>query len=430
MNFDYSVSYILGYFNLIFIPIYCFWRFKKDDFLIFLNPLFYLLFASYFYLTISSVLFDNFINYQLSFKPILGKITESDIAITNLLCNWTVLVFLFFYSLSKNWYVFYSIDYKPRKKTYQFALFFLGISALIYLLVIIIYGSDLFNSSRREALEFYADLFARFRLENFTTLLLVSSTVLVWRFKESRWYLFLLLPIVFGMLAKDRDLLFQGGIFSYINLVILNRKTYFVLLLLGLVILLLFGLINDFSLEGNILTGQSLYNVLGEFFNTRVTTIIVYKNYLGYGNLIDYLKESLLTILPSTIQTSILDNSILDYHLEIKNYYNSIGINFGLAGNIVSEALFYGGTTFAIISPFIIALIFYILNLLRIYRLFPGFIFLCLLLAKFYVIMRSSFYDNFLEIFYLMFSYLIWLTWLEKNKIFLKSKYPRKYNLK
>lgn len=415
MNIDFN--FFLGYFNFIVIPFYLVYRYKSNKLAIFLNPLLYLVIASYFYLTISSFFFDSFIEAQVYFTPILGIVTTKSIAVTNLVSNWTVLVFLVFYYFSKDYETFLLLQYKPRGKTYQLALFFCTISALVYILIILFYGPELFTSPRRASLELYADLFRKFRLENFYILLLASSTVLVWRSKSFRWYLVLLIPIIFGFLAKDRDLALQIIIFCYLNFVCLTKKSHFSLLTTCLGFILLFGLVNNF--KGSFLPRDySIYNLLGEFFNTRVTSIIVYKNYLDYGDFFDYIKESILNFFPSILTNFIFEQNTIDYHIQIKDYYNAVGINFGLAGNIVSEALFYGGVSFAFISPFIIGVIFYAINLLKLYRVFPGFVFLCILVAKLYVSMRSSFYDNFLDNIYLMFTYLLWLTLLEGNRRF------------
>ena len=140
------MSDFLLYFNLIAIPLYCFYRFKTKKYLSLLNPCVYLLIGSYFYLTLSSFLIKRYlVNYSyidlFRFKP-------ESIQNTNLLCNWFTLVFFIFYIFSvepKN----VVSRFKPKTTSYQIALGFTMLTSLILLIITVAYAPTLISLSDR-----------------------------------------------------------------------------------------------------------------------------------------------------------------------------------------------------------------------------------------------------------------------------------------
>lgn len=415
------MSDILLYFNLIFIPIYCIRRFKKKKHFSFLNPCFYLLISSYFYLTLSSFLLTRYLE---NFSYIeLFRFKSASIEATNLICNWFTFVFLIFYILSsehKNTIA----RFKPKANSYLVALIFTGIISLLLLMIIATNASTLLSfETRLESFDFYVEeILFKYKVGILVNVLLASLTVIVWRTKNFKWYLILLIPIALDLLAKGRTLSLFCILFAYINYVTITQKPRIIAIVSVILLLILSGLFREeFALSWDTLA----IGTFSEVILTRFTTVLTYDHFLNEGEIMPYLFQSLFSSLPNFIAELLVDIQT-PYVLEIADFAVSKvqNPNFsGLAGNLASEALFYGGTTFAIISPLIIGSTFYLINKLRIYKTFPGFIFFCFLIASFQQISRTSFYDHFFGTICLMFTSLIWITFFEYGRIvFTKAK--------
>ena len=423
---------ILLYFNTFFVPIYMILRIKKNKSLAFLNPCIYLLITSYLYLTVASLLFElnqeimgGLLGFYLNFK-------EDSLLITDAICNWFVFVFLIYYVLSKDRNLIISEEYKPKRITAKIAFFFTLFISAFFLVLIVIYGPRLVSLSFEEARAMVPVFTGRYRYKVLSLTLAAAVTILVWRTKKVKWYLFLILTVAIDLLTRSRGRAMFIVIFSYVNYVAIFRK-----LRLKLFSFLLIGILSTFFLRKSLSVNSAIdlikipMQVLGEVFNTRATTTIVYDNFLNQGSLTDYILYSFTKTLPgivgNLIEELIWSNAeevtqSLDYQSVIGDYYGSLGVTWGLAGNIASEALYFGGIPFAIISPLIIGGIFYLFHELRLNRTLPSFLFLSILIAELpRGIMRNTFYDTFFTIFYVMFSYLIWVTWLEGKRIIFKT---------
>ncbi len=418
---------LLMYFNLLAIPLYCWRRFRKNSYLILLNPCFYLLIISYIYLTLSTVLVERFFTLLKRgdyFYNFFSQFSEETIEATSLLSNWFTLVFFLFYIFSVDRKILPS-RFTPKAITSQIALWFTGITSLILFTLIIVYGPSLIaNSDRGESLSYFAsEIFYKYKVGILSSILQASISVIVWRTKNFRWYILLLLPIVLELCSKGRTMAFSCAVFAYINYVFITRKTKIIV-----IFFILFAIVGsvflrfdnfEFNLEKNTLT------LLSDSTLSWFSTLIVYDNFIDSGNLGEYILISSFKIMPSLVSKLIFGyEDYRDIELAsvlLESYENQLG--FSLASNIVGEALYYGGIGFALLSPIIIGSIFYGMNRVKIYKTFPGFIFFCFMMSAVRRLIRSSFYDNFLILVYVMFSYLIWITILEWGRvIFTKVK--------
>ncbi len=420
------MSDILLYFNLLFVPLYCIYRFKKKKCFSFLNPCFYLLISSYFYLTVSSFLLTQYLD---NFSYIeLFRFKSASVEATNLICNWFTFVFLIFYMLSSEQKNIVS-KFKPKANSYLIALIFTGIISLILAMIIVTNASTLLSfETRLESFEFYVEeILIKYKVGVLVNILLASLTVIVWRTKNFKWYLVLLLPIVLDFLAKGRTMSFFCVVYAYINYVTITQKPR----ITAIATILLMVILSGFFREEFVWSWDSLaIGTFSEVILTRFTTILTYDHFLNEGDMFPYLLQSLFSSLPESI-SEILVDSQLPYTLEIGEFAVAQvqNPNFsGLAGNLVSEALFYGGITFSIISPLIIGSVFYLINKLRVYKTFPGFTFFCFLIASLQQISRTSFYDQFFGTICLMFTSLIWITIFEDGRIIFKKAKKLKMN--
>lgn len=405
----------LEYFNLIFVPIYCFYRIRKNKYTL-LNASFHILVLSYLYFTISSFFLDEFIEFQYSVEPWFSTFSSESIAVTSLLCNWFTLVSLFFYSLSKEPKEI-KIAFFPQKITYQIALIVTFSTTAIFIALLLIHGPSLIaNSSNRFYLlrYFSQEFIGKYKYLYLMNILLASLSVIAWRKRTFKYFWVLIVPVITEFLTKGRDISFYMVVYTYINYVAVTKKLQIALfspLILGIVGV---GIIRSNNLDRIQGIGDTLLYVSAEVTATRLTTVITYNSFMNDGDLWTYLLNSILNVFPSSI-TSILIDSTDIYSNTIREYYRTKlqSSSTGLAGNIVSEALYYGGISFAIITPIIIGAIFLFLNRIKIYRTLPGFIYYCIVIARLRNYFRIGFYNTFFSLITLMLTLLLWIVILE-----------------
>jgi hypothetical protein len=337
---------------------------------------------------------------------------------TKFLGNWFTLVFFVFYVFSTDSKII-TVSFKPKKLTYKIALLLTLIISILILIIGFVYLPSLISLDRRGGYDLWKEIGNKYKLILLIKTLLVCLTILVWRTKNFKWYLILLMPIAICLAAKGRSLVFSCILFVYLNYVIISRKS--IVLKISIILIILIGTVFFRMTEHPKDWISYVWTYFGDVFYSWLTTIIVYDNFLNYGDLITYLWNSLLSFLPLDsifFSDRLLDDVNRNYAGYIAKFYKKdFNINSGLAGNIVTESLFYGGLNFTILSPIIIGGFLYSLNQFMIYKKFPGFIFYCLLISNLRGMVRDSFYNNVLEHIGLMFSTLIWLSILENGRV-------------
>lgn len=413
-----ALQEFFGWFNLIIIPLSIFNRYQKNRFLIFLNPLLYLVIFAYFYLNFSSLFLWDYVQSRQSH---ITFYTESSIQASSLFCYWFTFVFFFFYQFSKDKKYIINTSFSPRQATYIISLV---LAVLVSLFFVYLIGSNLsflislLFIGRGLAVELYGEQIRdKYPINPLTTMLMISTTVLVWKTRDFKWFLLLLLPSGLLIFSQARAIAFKCLIFAYINYVAITKKTgIFFIILTGLLIV---GLAL-YRTKSEIGSWQDyIYISLGDIFESRHTTTITYRKFLEHADLGQYFFCSFINPIPLGLEQDFCDAKYLGsgYDDILRDFYQErLKIFYSLDGNIVSESLFYGGTVFGFISPIIIGSIFYILNQIAIYKTFPGFIYTCLLLSDLRGFMRDSFYDNFINTIVIMLFYYFWLIVLEKDR--------------
>ncbi|MEO8151878.1 MAG: hypothetical protein ABI605_02330 [Rhizobacter sp.] len=188
-----------------------------------------------------------------------------------------------------------------------------------------------------------------------------------------------------------------------------KEQLYLRYLLYSFVVLAGIGLIQRFDIASMDL-GQTTLSALGELILTRTTTDLVIENGLS-GSGLAYSASTALSLLPGVVNNFLFPDSV--------NYIDVVARNaeraYGLGGNLVSEAYYYGGLPFALLSPWLVAACMYMLNGARFTRRLPGFIFVLFVILGLQNMMRTSFYDQFPTYLYLVWSYFLFVTLLDSN---------------
>jgi hypothetical protein len=345
---------------------------------------------------------------------------------SDIICNWFNFVFLGFYIISID-PILQTKEYKPQNSTYYLALVLTGATTVYFIYLISLFGPTLIALDRIEGLEaFGRDVFDGAKLLAFLNILLVSLAVIVWRTKNFLWFLLLAFPASLDLLAKGRMIVWLALMFAYLNYITISKKTGFIVAIPVLLVLVstVFFRFENFDWESGL--EQIILILFSDPINNRFSTPLVYGDYYKNGELGEYLLRSFFNFLPGVISKIIFgfeNREELSMSQIITDDYSSKIGGFSLAVNLPAEALYYGGTFFAVISPIIIGGITYLIYRLGIYKTFPGFIFLCFYISTLRGIMRGTFYDTFMPLVYLMFSYAIWMTVLEWGRlIFVKDK--------
>jgi hypothetical protein len=345
---------------------------------------------------------------------------------TNVLCNWYVFVFLIYYLLSKDQDLEPVEEYRPKPPTYWIAIFFTALSTLVFVFLLFSYGEKFWSlGDRVKAFKYSGEILGQYKYAVFLNIFIASVAVITWR--KRSFYPYLLIPIAISLdlLAKGRVIAWFYLMFAYVNYVVISKKMAITiavpvaLLLVSTVFLRIKAdshSTNDFLIV--------ITTIFSDSINNRFVVPICYKDYLGTGNLGEYLLFSLFQFLPNTITLPLFDYSsvgqtVLSSVVD-QSYIHKTG--YGLATNIVAESLYYGGVDFAIISPLIIGGVIYGLYASRVFTTFPGFILFCFIVSGLRGTVRGNFYNSFLPSIGLMCTYLIWLTVLEWGQVALRSK--------
>lgn len=382
---------------LIAIPISLFKRLNANAAGNVVNPLFYLVVFSYLYLLVPGL----YIDYAIEASGIRSIDYNANLA--QLLCLWYVAVFYLFYYASTD-YKFEFTDNKPNKSTVYFAWIY---SVVIFCLLLFVLVKDVPNvfihrADRTLALTIYEETInARYKLHILLFIQICCVFLLFWNNKNLK-YLLLILPfLIIDFSHGGRTVSLIVIIFSYILYVLKYRKTYLLRLTLIIVCLALLGIMQ----RSNFVNLQwTAYLAAVEFSNTRLTTNFVVNDTNLRGDLPIYILNSLYKIFPGGLFSRLIDFG--DWYGE--NLSEQIGIGYGLAGNLPTEAVYYGGIIFGFISPIFIGGFFKILNMMKIYRYPLGFFYLLLICIKSQDIMRSFFYGQMLypiqiELFFMWF---------------------------
>jgi hypothetical protein len=174
----------------------------------------------------------------------------------------------------------------------------------------------------------------------------------------------------------------------YILLVLKTEKLFIKQAAFLVLIMIIMGLMQR-STSTELL--WNLYLSGAEFSFTRVTTTYLLDHHLipAAGNgAFEYFLVSLARTFPGGLMAGMLGFK------EWYGHYVSLDANlgFGLAGNLISEALYYGGIPFAIVSPLITGGFLCLINNFKLHRNILGLLYIILICINMQNILRSFFY--------------------------------------
>ncbi|EKO3674150.1 hypothetical protein M3923_002840 [Vibrio metschnikovii] len=371
-----------------------------------LNPLLYFVFFGLLYLIFSNIL------VSLGAFNILPTGLPENINLKTHSSIYTTLFFvslLFCYIFSKDikGLQFSLLKYKPYN---EFFLNFIVVMIFLLMTYILISHYKVLLSLRGDRASVYGyfanDIYKPYKLG---VVVNVYSAVLIFlslsKNKMSRFIVLLpfLIFALLDFLQGGRSIIIRLIVILYIIFAIKKNKLYIYQSFVCFVVLSIVFVWERLSSSSGL---AALFTVFGEFIFTRLTVdYVLYYNLHGdwYTALLKYV----LSVFPGKLNGYFLEDEI-GYAELISNYS---GLSWGLAGNIVSEALFYFG------NGFIFSIVFVMLTCLVHYNRYtimtmPFFIINIIYISNIQNIFRASVFEFGLVMLYLSISYLFLFSFL------------------
>ena len=382
------------------------------------NPLLYLFGGGWAYLVLGTLLAP-------TGQRLIGFVFYADASdMASWLCYYAFGVITVFYFFSRD----RVLSYVP------FQLGIVGELAILLLLIclpyayftLIKYGPGLFllHESRYEAMKYYADTFAtQGQYGQMYCVTIAVCLIYKLRFPQDWKTDVLFLVGTLPFLATDYLQNARGtilGVFVLYFILYCSRKQklYITPILMIFGGLLLFGLMLRTDYQNTSL-GDNFVSAFSEFFLTRSSVDYVIGNHTDMG-LFHLFSASLDRIVPGLEKA--IDGSGTLYFTDYVE--KTMGLSFGLAGNIVSESYYYGGLGFALASPVIIGAIYAAIARSNAICFLPGFLLNIFLISSTQMFIRNGFYSGFATVVGVMLIHLSFITFLGQRIRILESDAP------
>lgn len=370
--------------------------FRKNPAGTLLNPLFFLTLYSALYFLLP--LF--YIEYVLEVTNFPFQLHKTECMAWSL---WYTGVFYLCY-LKSSPMDFKLLDTGPSRYTYMYSKWVYWIISCVVILIIIIYVPSVLavRDDRGAALSLYEAFNSRFRLRILMYCHYCVMFIMYWKHRKLKYFWPCLLYCIIDYSHGGRTVTLMSFTYFYIFLVHKTKKTYLLVASCAVLAMILSGVFQRSSVSEFI---WGLYMAGAEFTSTYLTTVYMVDHPEYHIDGFNYFFVALSKVLPG---------GMVDKMLGFGEWYGNplsdkIGLGYGLAGNLITEALVYGGKLFGIISPILMGLFCLLLN--RIKRRDTLFVFLYTLLLTITIqnIVRSYFWGFCLYPIQILAYYLVFL---------------------
>lgn len=362
----------------------------------------YPLIFSYFYLLVPSLI---------PFVTTLDKslaLSSDSFDVVDFLGVWSVAVFLFAYLMSFDRALVFNASIRFSSFTLSVARVLQVGCACVLGFILARHGAALYSLSGDRALsyEYYAkEIIDVYRLPTLFSFCATASSLMYFRRKNlvelSPLVLFVILDGLQGGRGYTFAALMVGG-FDFLAANMRKFKRVMISVLGCAVVLFASAFVRRFLSTDD--TSDALVVFFGEFFFTRLTAQFAFDNMSSHGDLLTYMAVSVSKLFPQFLVAPIFkEEDLVPYHVILNDW---VGAGFGLAGSIMTEAIYYGGVGFAVVSPVVVAAIFYSLQRSKIVLGLAGYLFFVSLSSSMYLIFRTGFYTNFFSLIYVFVFYL------------------------
>lgn len=362
------------------------------------NPLFLLLFYSNLYLLVP------FLYLDFAIEAVQFPCSDSSRYIGLLWSLWYVSVFYFCYLRSSDVVCdFASINI--TRTSYKCTLLFHYLLIFILIFIVVKYVPAIFavREDRGAALNLYeSTVNSPFKLR---ILMYCHYCLMFILYVRSNRLVYLwpcLLYILIDYSHGGRTVTLMTFLFCYFLIILKTKKTYLFPAVCFIICMILVGVVQRSTMSDFF---WGVYMAGAEFSNTYLTTLylIDHPQYMLDG--LSYFLVSVSKIFPG---------GMVDKMLGFGEWYGNplseqIGLGYGLAGNLLTEALVYGGKSFAIMQPILIGLTCLCLNRMKGRKNLFQVLFVLLLSISMQNVVRSYFWGFILYPIQILCFYLIFL---------------------
>lgn len=395
------MTQFIQFFLLAAVPLYIFRRALSGGGECIFNFTLYPLIFSYFYLLVPSLI---------TTATTVGEalsLSYTSSGVIDLLGFWSVSVFWLSYILSDDPSIRFNERLRLAPITVTAARVVQSLTFVVMLFVLAKHGPSLYAlaGERAGSYNYYAqEIIDVYKLPVLFAFTIISCSLLYLRYRNLRQLAPIFTFIALDALHGGRGYTFAALIVLCANYLALNmnqfKRVASFMIVIGAVVFASAFVRRYIAADD---TGDPLVVFFGEFLFTRMTAQFAYDYAISQGDLITYFLVSLSKLLPQFMVAPLFtETELIPYHVVLNR---NTGIDFGLAGSLMSEALYYGGMEFAIISPAIISGIFLLLNRSRVVRGIPGYLFFLVLSSSMYLFFRTGFYPNFFSLCYMFIFY-------------------------
>lgn len=367
------------------------------------NPLLYLFVFVYFYLVLGTLLSP-------TGHLLVGFAFHSEAsAQASWLCYYYFIVVASFYWLSRDRQLRYAAFRLGAIGELLAILFMLALPYAYFLLLTQGPALAELQTNRYAAMKFFSEAFSQRGFGQTYCIAMAGCTLYALRFPQDPKVPLIFMAGILPFLVADYFQNARGtmfGIFTLIFILVCTRrqKLYITPAVSVVIALMIFGIIwrTDYRSAS---FGTNLLASLSELYLTRASVDYVIGSDTNAG-LFHLFSSSLDRIIPGIAKA--IDGSNVPYFTDYIE--QTMKLSFGLAGNLVSEAYYYGGLPFALISPLIIAGVYALMARSRALCYLPGFIFNIFLIVTTIGMVRNGFYSGFATIIGVMLILLSFIT--------------------
>lgn len=282
-------------------------------------------------------------------------------------------------------------------------IFMFSIILSMYVIFVHFYNMAMIcNSFGQRALQSTTNIYLEniFKIKPVFIILILNVSFLV-LIKKKFYYFILLIPFLLNnILMSAREYIFFIFVSWFILWVFLERKVNIIYVSLCI---LLVGSLVVFRLPGEF----SLMNLIQIFYEFIFTFSVAHLTYESF-NIQDFLytlNYSMMRIFPSSVYQTIFG----EYHSYMSWASESNPLGWGLAGNIIAEAISFKQEFLIVIYPFIIVLYGKLINFLIRTQTLSGKIIFLLALIFLQSMFRGSFLDIAFYPFYVFIFFGLWI---------------------
>ena len=371
---------------LILVPAYIYRRFKRVGVSVIFNFSIYPLVFSYFYLLVPSFLPVDEVASD------FFLLSETSREIIDIVSGWTVFVFLFGYFASTDRVFEANVRIRISGFTLMFAFALrIGIFLLVCL-ILVQHGMSIYavSGDRSASYAYYQTLMETYRIQAIFGFAVVACVIGYVQNRRLANFIPLIPFCVLDALVGGRGYTFSAAMVIYLSYLTYKRRAFRKLsITFAVVVVAIFAsaFLRRYVSGSDV---NPIFILLGEFSGTRMTGQYAFDYLNGVGGVVTYIVIFLSKFLPQFLVNPLFDaGENLSYAVVLNN---QTGLAYGLAGSVVTEAIYYGGVGFAFFLPVLTSAIYVSMNNMGlIYRL-PGYIFFIILSASTYNIFRSSFF--------------------------------------